>query len=604
LNILTHSKTNAPRRNDQGARMWCCPSYIGDTPKVKTHSGCSECSKKNDHNIAEDITVVVPFGTPRYNMIPIAQRQDVISMNRIDAALFLWNYVINGYIGNDIIFNAGAANNASQKWEYEIVSCGQGYMDIRGPNPKVLTAGISRLNPEWPLPDPITGGTSLIISELDTGILPTCVGSVEFHYPSVLWNKAFPLITRIDPPVSNNPNNVTFRVYFDDGFNATNAISPYDTLYPSHDGIYRCAIRFEYISPQKAKDYQAPKEIQVTKVTKVFSGPGNIHQLTNSAGGATRVIMPEMDPESFAAQFDPEIIPAPSMNGRVSTNKTISGYESEIDLSDLTYDEVTITYYSESIAGDKPRCPVVGQCSKSKTDRTGSYKHGSVQHCANTESTGFQNGLYHDYCWLPGKCSGFTLQDESLDTIDEYSHIGSLWTRAYWIISQSVPGFSNTRNFQLSQMGGASIEGLCGSFCDKVHGGRFSAKEEFFPRSMGKRVTWSNDNNEYQALLHGAFYLSPYEHDEEDMYYRPSAFGGFQTGIIAELVSNWSDGKNTNVTRMPWRYCSMTNVYSFTTGGSSLAKVNTPMSSESYIVSVDVDEVGDTVEAERIKAIY
>lgn len=591
-------KTDAPRRSDQGARMWACPSYIDATPDVVTPAGCAECPKRAAHNVAERIIVDVPLGQDRYGMIPVAERQDALHFRRLEAALALWHYAVNGYIGNEVVFNAGAANNASQFWTYEIVDAGSGWLDVKGANPKRLSQGVSRLNPEWPGPDPITGQTSRVVWESSVGALPPCAASVEFLYPSVLVNKARPLASRVTPPESDAADGVT-RLHFDDGFNVSNATEPFDLRFAPVDGKYYCRVRFEFTAPARWKDYQEPREVQFSPISAEFDEPG-VLELLDSADGSTRVLFPWMAPEVFTATFDPpqDVNIAP----RLLTVREGSGYKTTLDVSDLEFDTLTLTYWAESTAGDEVRVPVQGECRHSRVDPTGSYAHDGNEHCGRTTSSGFQGELYHERCWLPGRCSEFSLVDESPLTVGDHDHLSGLWTRAGWIIVQAMPGSSASRNFTLVHVAGPSLAGLAGSWLDEVFHGFFPSRTEWFGRRLGRRVTWTESGNAHANLAFGACWLASYDFHASARYV-PDAFDELTIGTVAAEISGWTTDKNPEVACAPWRCTGATHVYQWGHGGSSLAKVNTPVASEAYVVGVDLVAAAEPALIDRLRSI-
>ena len=600
------AKVDAPRRGDAGARMWCCPSYIAATPQNQIAGGCGGCVNRTAHNVTVDILVEVPLGTDRYAMIPIEQRQDAEGFHRAGANLFLRSIVEWGYIGNEVVYNAGeAGDNASQFWVFEVVGGGVGYLSVKGRNPKALSTQGSRLNPEWPLPDPVTGTLGRLVWTSVVGVMVPCAAMVEFLAPSVLAGNATPIVTAVTCE-SVSPDDVTFTLVFGDGFDASNARVPFDDAYPPADGKYFCSVRMEFLAPQLYKDYQAPVETQFARRSVTLNGPG-VHELKDSEGGSTRILFPSMAAGCFTAAFVP-VLEGVALESRLSTVQSGGGYVTTLDLSDLDFDKVLVSYWAEATASDAFRVPVMGQCVHSKLDPTASYVHADgPQHCGNTDASGFQNDLYHQACWLPGRCDGFALLDESITTMGDASLLASLWTRAGWVLEQQREGYSAAWNFRLYNRGGASVEALAGSFCDQVPGGRFPRRYEFHGRRMGKRVVYTTtEGDTHHQLAFGAFWLSPYNFGNGAAVYAPDAadFDTLQIGIVAELVSGWVDGKAELLRGNPWRYAGTTNVYDFQGGGGSLAKVNTACDSEAYVVAVDVNEVADGSLVARMQGIY
>jgi hypothetical protein len=609
MDVLTALKTNAPRKAEQGQRMWCVPTGLSTT--VENPRGCAGCSQNATHNIAESLLVNVPIDQSggRYGMIPVTERQDVPNMNRIQSALFLWHYYLYGYFGAPLIFNAGpAGDNADQAFAYEIRGVGSGYIVLYGKNPKRLVTGASRVNPEWPLPDPVTGSPARLIWESDASAMQIAGASVEFQYPSVLYGKFNPLISSIVAPDSE-ADDVEFTAYLG-GADTSNVMVPYDATFPPADGIYRCLIRSEILRPQAFKDYQAPKETQFSPRRMTFNSPG-VYGLTASDDNGCRVILPGMATDAVVIQFSPSGLILRNPSGIVAT--TYAGtYSTTIDLTGFDFETAVVDYWAESTAPeDNARQRVIwqGQCSKSRIDYSTSHDHGAgPQHCGETSSTGFQSDLYHQNCWLPGRCSGFSLADESLSTMDDANFLGTLWTRSSWIISQGVPGISNSRNFTLIQKGGASIQLFTGGFSQSVPSGFFEDRDELNTQALGKRVIYTDeDGGQRQTLEFGAFYAQPYRINDSEgnalVAYEPDAFDDFRLGNIALGVSGWTASKPSITRGFPWKYCGQTNLYSFDSGGSG-TQVNSPVDSEAYIVAIDPALRGAAEDVLRMRGIY
>jgi hypothetical protein len=599
------TKSDAPQLTTIGQQMWRCPS--GVSPIVVNPSGCAGCQHAAAHNIAERLDVNLPLNPTggRYQSIPLAERQDVASMLALTGRLWLIDHVHRGLIGAEVIYNLGpAADNGSQAWTYEIIGSGPGYLDIRGPNPKFLPVSASRLNPEWPLPDPVTGTLGRIVFSAGSYSLPA--GSVvRFLYPSALADRVYPIISKVIPPTSNALDGVTFRVELGD-FDATNSRQPWDAAFPPADGKYWCEVRAELLGAATWKDYQAPREIQFAQRRIEIADASGEVELLASDGTGTRVIFPRDAPASFVVEVDGEPLGGIDWNARLRTDRQNDGtYRSWIDLAGLGLTSCDVVCWVEARAGDSGRIPVAAQCIYSRRDLSGSWVHDDEQHCGQADrASGFDQ--FHDACWLPGKCDQFRLADP-LD-MDDAAFLASLWSRAGFVIEQGVAGISSSRNFTFAQRGGASIQGLVGSFSDRVPGSLAARREEWVSRALGKRVQWEADGDEAQGLVHGAFWLSPYRFPESAepgaglLEYRPSAFGPLQPGVVAELVTGWDAGKPPG-DRHPWRYSASTSVYSYIHGGGSLRNVNSPSPSEGYIVAVDLAQGGGP-EASRIRSLY
>lgn len=586
--------------------MWSCPTGI--VPIVRHPAGCGGCPRREAHGIAEQLLVAVPHGQAggRYGMIAAAERADVVRLQRLQAALALWDYVLNGPIGDAVLYPAGgAADNASQRWLYEVTGGGPGWLDVRGPNPKRLGAGASRVNPAWPLADPESGGTARLVWTTATGAMVPCGAAVEFGWPSVLWGKARPVATRITPPASDDPDGVEFRLHFDDGFSAGNARVPFDAGMPPAGGRYWCAVRMEFLHPPAWKDYQAPAESAFSPRRQAIAAPG-VHWLKDSDGNDCRILFPSMAPGAVRVVCN-NGLPVPDIEARLFTERHGPGYRTSIDLSGLPFATADVFFLAESTAGDARRLPCQSQCSRSRLDLSGSYRHDTVQHCGKASASGFAAGLYHDRCWLPGRCDGFTLEDESEGTMGDAGHLANLWTRAGWVEEQGIPGSADPRNVVLTQHGGPSVFGFPGSYTDAVPGGYFPKRVAHFGYPLGKRVVWTGgDGHQRQRLLHGGGWLSPYDFsvDGGPSYVPDAAVRAFALGVVAELVDGWAEGKVADLRGAPWRHSAATHVYHYGADGGSLAAVNTPSASQSFLPAIDAAAVGDAAEVARLRAIY
>ncbi len=606
--IFDPVKTGAPRRTDAGARMWHCPTYP-TAPARLGPAGCRGCSKDTEHNVTENLIDDVPWGVHRYSRIPIAERQDAGGMQRLSAALWLWDYVLRGMIGNEWIYNAGSgADNASQTWEYEIVAAGideetgAGYLDLDGgQDPRNLTTGASRVNPAYPGPDPITGGYGRLVTSSLSGCLMPGAASVEFLWPSSLAGKWFPLITRITPPVTPATQ---WRAWFDDGADPSNAIQPLDLMFPPADGVYRCRVRMEFIHASIWRDYQAPDETQWAPRSMTFTTAA-IYGLLDSGGNPCRILLPSI--AAGAAGVVTDCTEVVDLTTRLTTEPFGGLWRTWLDLTGLTFTRLTIHYWAEATAADEVRVPGMGHCVYAKRDPSGSYSHeAGGQHCAHVESSGFQAGEFHQNCWLPGRCDLFAVLDESPATMGDHQFLSDLWTRAGWLLRQGMPGSSSHRNFMLDQVGGASIQGLCGSFLDSVPGGFFPQVAEWGGNPLGERATYLEpDGDTWQNLILGAFYQRLYSPaGTSASSYIPDAWATLRLGTVARQVADWESGKTAPLSGFPWRYVGHTGVYDFVSAGSSMACDNTPAASESYLVATSPTQTPEPEVVERMRALY
>jgi hypothetical protein len=593
--------SNAPALTTEGRQMWRAPTAWGANTIVKRLPECAGCARIDDHDVAEWIGRAMPApGTGRYSLVTANNRPDITRLHRLQTLMFLYGRTFFGLVGDAVLYNAGqAADNASQRYQFRIVSGEPGKLTLRGRHPGLLGLTASRINPEWPFADPITGEYSRIIFMGGTTSLPAgCV--VEYLFPSILTGRTFPIVSKIIVPGTySDIDDVQFEVEIGNN-DGTNARAPYDSRYPAAGGLYFCFLRWQALAREDWKDFQAQLEMQVVRRRITVNNPGVV-ALTNSDDDPTRVI-----PESVqVVAFPPVPLNIPAL---LST--TGPPYATTLNLTGTGIEIATINYICEATGDEINRVPTMGQCRWAKKDPSGSWIHGTDQHCAKAATaSGFAAGLFHDGCWLPGRCNQFQVFDESTDTFGNAEWWASLWTRSSWVLFQGLPGISSHRNFWLVWREGPSIAGLTGSWTDTVFQGRFERREEWNGTPLGRRETYTTTAGDFQALIKGGIWEQAHRFPETSdpgdgaLEYRANANStSLRAGTIASIVDDWEVGKD-NRNRYPWRYTASTGTYEFTTGGESMRNVNTFTTSEAIVAAANLETSGgETVE--RLRPIY
>ena len=590
-------------REVDGQRMWRCPSnWNDDNIRIVRPGGCRGCTHADAHGIAEWLGRELPaVGSPvgRYGVVPTAARPTVQMVNRVQTKLFLHSRIHHGLIGDRVLYNAGqAADNASQRWIYEIVGAGPGWIDLKGEHPALLPLQASRVNPEWPFADPVTGTYGRLV--FMGGVTSMPAGAVvEFQAPSILAGKVFPMISRVVPPsASGGLVDRTFRVELG-GFDASNARRPYDARFPPAGNRYVALVRWQALARERWIDPQNGLEVQATRRRIVVEEAGPV-VLTDSGGNAAKVWVDSVRLFSGVEVPVAELLTVGGPGDDYETVLDLTGYPGAVG--------AVLEYAVAARAEDGVRVPTIGKCKWAKRDPSGSWIHGTEEHCAKaTVASGFAG--FHDGCWQPTTCDQFRLEDDGEETVGNAEFWASLWTRAGWVLFQGIPGISSHRNFWLVWREGASVAGLVGSWSDGVFGGKFEKREEWNSAPLGRLVTWRDgDGHDGLGVVKGAVWEQAHRFPETsdvgdgDVEYRANANGTFRLGTVGEEVEGWMEGKSVRE-RWPWKWTASTSVYEFQTTSGSMRTVNWPRASEAYVVRSALALAGGA-EASRIRGIY
>lgn len=605
-----HPKTNAPQRTLPGQKMWKCPSYLAST-QILYPKACKDCDHRIEHGIANNILVPVPYNLGRYSVIPVAERQDVASFNAYASGLYIWNYALRGFLGDNVQWNAGAANNASQTIGATIISVGSHYVVVRSKNPKRIILGRTRPNPEWPFADPVTGQYGKIVTESIPYTLPVNGVSCEFHWPSVLWGKVFPLVTHIDLPESDDPEAIVdYTIYFgtaDVPFcNPEFAMTQYDEGdYGPFE--YKVTLRFEAFSPDGWKDFQAPIEKQFTPLKQTVVGAG-IHELYKSDGSATRVIYPQDNNRAVTIKLNgpPQTLTEGQVLACLSTVQSGGTWQTFVDLTAYAFTDAVVSFWAERLPADAKYTQCQASCTNSVKDPTGSYIHGVTRRCNEVESSGFVGGLYQDECWLPGVCNAFQLTDPL--EVNDQAYWSKIFHSGWWVLEQGLEGINSTNNWTLSKKGMAGIQSLTGSFQDQVYVGRFPKRYEWKPRVLHDIVELIDEDDNWTAYpAYGAFYASNYNYEvpgASASLIFDAAAPVLTQGILASKISGWSTGKDPNNPNDPTGYLGNCNIYSYESGGQSQTKDNEVLECEAFVIGIDATDDSSDSQVSRIRGLY
>ncbi len=598
------TKTNSPFRTDPG-EGWSDLPATGNTEVKATLPSCAGCSKLASHNPCALIGFKVPQGETSWEDVPSGNRITHTEFRRVFQALWQLDYIFHGWIGSEIIFNAGdGGDNATQFKDYEIVSVSGATLTLKGDNPKRLTLGRSIPNPDWPL----TPGALQTVQEY-FALRPGA--GVEFLAPSVLAGKIKPYIESISPPASNAEGGVTFSVTL--SANVSFARSPFDAAFPPGDGKYYCRVWFTQFHDAGWPNVQEPVEALFSPRTQTITRAAavtasGLPELLDTAGDPTRVIPPGVDPVTtpVLTVLDPGgDFEAPIADRIVTTQNGHLDWTTTINVVDLLAAYATATgfevsFFAESVAADSERAPHRGCCGNCQIEPTGSYAHHSGSRCTAVDCDQF--ATFKASCWQPN-ASRFNLAGaggsfRSGNAVNPAADIrdGNLWARAWtgasWMIRQGVPGASSSSNFSLVRMGIPGLQEFLGAWAGGVPGGNFASQTPFFSPALGRDV-WSvdGDGNDVVTTEVGAFFLQ----SEWDASTAPDA------GLLPDTVT-WTGAATSGVLENypAWR-TGRTSVYNWDTSASSEALTNRKVTQEVFITGVSAS-TEDATAGPRLRA--
>lgn len=608
---VASAKSNVAMRTAQG-EAWSDLPATGNTEVKSTLASCAGCPKLASHNPCDVIGFKVPQGETSWQDVPLAKRLDYRTFKRVFQALWQLDYILRGWIGSDILFNAGeGGDNATQYVDYEVVSVSGATLTLKGANPKRLTLGRSIPNPDFPE----TPGALATVQEY-FALRPGA--GIEFLAPSVLAGKLRPYIASISPPASNAEGGVTFTAVA--SCNVSNAREPLDAFYPPADGKYYCRVWFTQFHDAPWPNAQPPVEALFSPRTQTITRAAAVSAsgtpaLVNTSGGATRVIPAGVDPATTPALtvLHPDGDFPAGIAGRIVTVQ--SGYltwATTINVADLltAHPGATgfeVTFYAESVAGDSERLPHRGQCGNCQKDETGSYTHHDGWRCTAVECSQF--ATFKRNCWQPN-ASRFNLADESGGYNSGYvtnpaadarngTHWSRFWTGASWYIRQGIPGLNSSRNFSLVRATLPGIEELLGGWRDDVPNGYFASQAAYYGAAMGA-ATWGTDGdgNDTVAITFGAFMLR----ETWDATTTPTM------GNAPDIASTWTGQEAANgggaagaLNHFPAGWIGRTSVYSWSTSGGAMSLTNRRVSQEVFITGADPTAV-DTEHGARLRA--
>ncbi len=625
---LPSTKTDVSKRSEAGCKSIYFPTGLDNETKV-LYSGCSSCSKINDHSVCVHIGFQPDHNESRYEDVLDENRILVEDINRVQTGLFYLGYVTNGYIGSEILYNArGGGDNATQLLgPYVVQNASNKTLTVQGPNPKFLTVGELRENPLFPLPDPLTGETSRLISDSRIIRLPTGA-SAEFDYNSCLSNKCKPLIVSIDYPETDDLENVTFTVELDQ--TVDNAMEPRDKGYVPQN--YFVSFRAEVLYPSDWRNYQKPRESAFIRRTDIQFNTASVHRLKDTQGNDTRVLYPSyfigcMTATIHKQDTTTEFININDLKALLTTTQVAEGsWTTDLDLTGYDFttevDYISVDYYCEATASDPLDGRVWHQasCSNSQTDPTGSAVHSNGEHCTNTSCSQFDK--YQAGCFLPDadkfsmgdETNGFGSKEFPPRDLGDSRFLSQLYTRGDWYIQQEVPGMSSHRAFQLVKPsgGGPSIYSLLGSWRDDVTGAYIQRTEPVSPPAYGERLTYTdNEDNEHQEIIKGAVHKRYYDFDIGGPSDYHDALGNPTSGLLPSTVSGWTTKNNSinssfneDIKAFPYRDIGSTNVYKYQNNKGGMHISSELVSNmENIVVNVD-PSVEDTSVSTAIRSRF
>lgn len=516
------------------------------------HEGCRNCTKVEDHETCNGTGIQIPFGEHRHERIPEENTVTVEEMVQLRSALWKAHYIQNGVIKN-VLYNMGdGANNVSQQLSYRIIGATGKTLTLRGRNPKYLNFANSIINPNYPGINPETGEPEpRLIGLEDNGVMPVG-GSVIFKYPSVLVNKNEPWITKINPPESDDIDDVEFSIEVSN--NISRARQPYDKKYPPGPNGYFCEVFFYFTAPEAHPNYQSnydaqfsPSSVTLTKAQLVAAS--GVITLKNNDGANCRVIYPNME-NIFGRK--PLLITVTETDGqtyfidggihqdKLNTEQLSLSWVTTFDASFFDSDNletIKLDYWSESVSEDETRRVFLGNCLNSQRDFSESYIHDEATKrvCVNINCNKFDT--FRGQCWQPDS-NGFSLTSSKMKQTPV--HDGSWWSK-FWedtslTLNQGFPGVSSHRNWSYSRIGGPSLGELVGYHNNIIPGGKFPLKERAHYPSLGRRDIYETDDGDRQQTLPGLYVRS-----EEQDATNPIKTNGFCPSSIPGWTARLND---------------------------------------------------------------
>jgi hypothetical protein len=482
---------------------------------------------------------------------PAGSYASAAMMSETDGALWAAAFIGGAYLQGNYLYNlgAGTANNILQRERVEVLAVAGKVVTVRGRDPRRLTYGISRVNPEWPLPDPVTGSTARL--QFDEGQLSLPTGSIfEPAWPSCLYRKLNPMVTRVIPPtgafISGDQVEYQIEVWSD----MSSLRAPYDRKRPPADGRYWASIGFMGVQPEKWANWQAypqawwtAREIELT-VADLAAASGVV-ALKDSAGNDCRVLPRWAGANVLRVVYTLTggvrgVLPASETDAALVTTDNGSGWSSTLNLAALLgfpdLVSVRIFYMPEARIEDGAAWVTKGACANSQRDATGSFVHGTARRCTNVGCSKFSAGTFRDECWDP-KATGFTLGCgqgpgaavfPAADARDNGNGPEIAWSAQGTVIRQGLPGVSSHRNFWFERKTRTSLQQLVGSFSDAVPRSPGAGWVELLGRVWGQREIYTENGETRQRLRHGLF----------------EAEGAGMQGAAGLLIPGWQDRTN------------------------------------------------------------
>jgi hypothetical protein len=194
--------TNHTPRTDDGAKGRAYPWGSGATAVREVLPGCIGCDNLTAHGSpCSRVGVERIAGERLEDDATAGQYASAETLVEIDSALWAAAFIGGANLSGNYLYNLGfgTANNVLQFETVRVTAVAGNLVSVVGRDPRRLTYGVSRVNPEWPLPDPITGSTARLQTD---GIALSLPAGALFEplEPSVLFGKLTPMVRRVIPP--------------------------------------------------------------------------------------------------------------------------------------------------------------------------------------------------------------------------------------------------------------------------------------------------------------------------------------------------------------------------------------------------------------------
>lgn len=498
------------------------PTSVEPVPVLD--AGCSGCSKRAAHSIADRYALTIPHGQSRYDVVHGDSRILLEDANRIQAGLSTAHWAFNGFPVRGSLPVSGTFNEPTQVVGAEMISVSGDTFRCR-----FLVGQADRLeienivaNPLWPAP-----GEPQFVNEPVEQSLP--LGAEIRFSNSCYADKRRPVVADV---LEINGAEAAIKA----SVPVPNAMQPRDLAFPPE--TYFVEFLFPALSPPSWKRLVPMDDAQWVKARAVFSEPrrqplqgGRVLYWDGCGEDILRVSLVRLgQPLAVLSQAE--------AYARMETTQEPGAWLVVIDLEGLEFDLATVEYWREAVASDPPRgrLQFVGQCVNAQEFITASALDGG-RTCMDRNAS--QRGRFRAACWQPD-CSGFSVVEgggapspASLDDFGDGDFWSSLYTRTDWVVAQRVPGYNEADLARPAGSAGPSVDELAGSFHSGIPVGKFPDRRPLSSPVLGRRIAWEDGGDDYQQILFGAAWLRAHDFSADGGPSYVAEPGDIEEGVCA-----------------------------------------------------------------------